>query len=95
MKPKKIERNDRYCYLSKNEVGGEKHFLITCPLYTPLRTTLENICKKNCTRFNSLNTEQKFIFIMSNENKQVLKILGKFIFDSLNLRGKVIEYFFT
>ena len=93
MKPK-IERNERLCYLCKNEIENEEHFLVTCPLYSPQRKILENACVENCNRYDHLNKEQKFIFIMSNENEDILKTLGKFVFNSMILREKIIEYFF-
>ena len=94
MRPK-IERNVRFCYLCKNVVENEEHFLLLCPLYTPERQILENVCKKNCNMYDSLNIEQKFVFIMSNENIDILKTLGKFIAGSMGLREKIIGYFFS
>ena len=94
VKPKKIDRDKRYCYFCKNEVEDEQHFLLSCPLYTALREKLENSCRLNCINYNSLNPEQKFIFIMSNENGLILKTLGKFIVESMNLREKMLDYFF-
>ena len=93
MKPK-IERNERLCYLCKNEIENEEHFLVSCPLYSPQRKVLEKACVENCNRYDYLSKEQKFIFIMSNENEDILKTLGNFIFNSMILREKIIEYFF-
>ena len=94
-KPKKIERNERFCYFCKNEVEDEMHFLTTCPLYAPARGILENACTTSFTRYESLNTDQKFIFIQSNEDQSIVKHLGKFVMESMNLREKIVEYFFT
>ena len=91
----KIEKNERKCYFCKAEVENEKHFLINCPLYSPLRLLLEKVCIEHCIRYNDLNDEQKFIFIMSNENENVIKALGKFISDSLILRDRMVIYFFS
>ena len=94
MRPK-IERNERFCHFCNNVVENEEHFLLMCPLYIPQRKTLEKVCRDNCNRYDALNSEQKFIFIMSNENNDVLKTLGKYTFDSMGLREKIIEYFYT
>ena len=93
-KPEKIERIDRKCVFCKNEVECEVHFLVDCPLYSPQRNLLDIIIIRTCSRFNNLNSEQKFIFIMSNENATIIKALGRYIIDSFNLRDKMIDYFF-
>ena len=94
MKPK-IERNQRWCFVCKNEIEDGEHVLIICPLYNPQRKFLEKACLENCNRYMHLNKEQKFIYIMSNENEEIIRSLGSFIFNSLKLREKIIEYFFT
>ena len=91
----KIDRDMRFCNLCKTLIEDERHFIITCPLYSKNRIILENACKNQSKWYNTMNHEQKFVFIMSNENKTILKILCKFIFDSMTLRNKIIEYFFS
>ena len=88
------DKKKRLCDLCKIEIEDEKHFLLICPLYSPKRIILENACRNTCSRYDSLDSEQKFIFIMSNENIEILKTLSKFIFDSMSLRDKIVEYFF-
>ena len=90
----KLERNERKCYLCKNQIENEEHFLINCPLFTPQRNRLENICKENCKRYDNLTQEQKFIFIMCNEKSEIIKALGEFVFNCLILREMIIDYFF-
>ena len=91
----KVERDKRFCNFCKIEIEDETHFLLLCPLYSPKRTVLQNACRINCSRFDSLTNGQKFIFIMSNENETILKTLSKFIYDSTILREKMMEYFFS
>ena len=93
LKPK-LERNARKCYMCKDKIEDEEHFLITCPLFSPQRKTLDNICKENCERYTNFTTNQKFVFIMSNENVNIIKALGQFVSNSLNLREQIIDYFF-
>ena len=94
-KPRKIDRKERYCYFCKNEVEDEKHFLLSCPLYTASREKLEHLCRLNSAFYDSYNTEQKFIYIMSNENGSIIKKLGNFVVESMTVRQKMIEYFFS
>ena len=74
MKPM-IERKKRFSYLCEAEIEDEHHFLLS-PLYSPKRIMLEIDCRKTCSRYDSYNNEQKFIFIMSNEDKDFLKTLS-------------------
>ena len=91
----KIEKIKRTCYFCKEKVENEEHFLLNCPQYCPQRKILENVCTENCIRYRNLTEEQKFIFIMSNENEMIIKALGKFLTDSFNIREKMIMYFFS
>ena len=93
LKPK-LERSARKRYMCKDKIEDEEHFLITCPLFTPQRKTLDNICEENCERYTNFITNQKFVFIMSNENVNIIKALGQFVSTSLNLREKIVDYFF-
>ena len=70
-------------------------FLVNCPLYSTQRKILEDICNENCTRYKHFTEEQKFIFLMTNENEKIVKALGKYIANSLNFREKTITYFFS
>ena len=90
-----IDRNNRYCKFCKNKIEDEQHFLINCPLYITERKNLEIICNKTCNKFETLTDEQKFIFIMSNENADIIKALGKFVFASMTIRDKMVTYFFS
>ena len=94
-KPVKIKREERFCNFCTKMVEDEKHFLMSCPLYTKERQKLENVCTTNCTLYSSMNIDQKFVFILSNENPFIIKHLGKFITESMTLREKLVEYFFT
>ena len=79
-----IERHERFCQFCKNIVE-----------YAPARGIFENVCISNCPRYETLNTDQKFIFILLNENPEIIKHLGKFVVESMTLREKLMEYFFT
>ena len=82
-----LERNDRKCFICKREVENEKHFLITCPLYENQREILFQTCRENSRHFDSLTSEEdKFIFIMTNEDANVIKSVAKFVSDSFKFR---------
>ena len=73
MRPQ-IERNNRKCFHCKGKIENESHFVISCPLYNAERESLFQICGENSLHFETMDDEQKFTFIMSNE----------FIFNSFN-----------
>ena len=70
----KIEREDRKCTLCTQTVEDECHFIINCPLYDNNRIELIQEVKKTCLNYDQMNDIQKFIFIMSNENENIVKI---------------------
>ena len=78
-------------YSCENEIENVEHFLIICPIYIAGRKCLENICNEICTRYEHLNENQKFIFLMSNENDKIIKALGKFISKSFIIREKILN----
>ena len=86
MRPR-LERNDRKCFVCNDKIENESHFLTECPLYENERNSLYQACRENCVNFDLLNTnEQRFCFIMTNENPHVIKELGKFIFHAFKVR---------
>ena len=85
MRPK-LERNDRKCFICKDEIEDECHFVIKCPLYTKERQILFNCCRDDSKHFDSQTPEEKFKFIFLNENPQIFINLAKFIFESRKTR---------
>ena len=92
----RLERSERRCFLCKDEIEDEKHFINKCPLYLIERAILFRSLQDNSANFDSLTSdEQKFIFIMTNEDSKVLNELSKYIYNSLVKRDKFILYFFS
>ena len=86
----KIERNQ--CVICKTEIEDELHFLIICPLYDEERATLFQQCRINSIHFDTtLNNQQKFIFIMSNECPIVVENLAKYVFNSFKIRNTFLS----
>ena len=90
MRPR-LERTDRKCFTCKDEVEDEMHFLIKCPLYRENREILFTVCQNNSIHFESMTTnKQKFIFLMTNENVDVINNLATFIFNATKIRDRVM-----
>lgn len=65
------------CDLGK--VEDEFHFILECPKYDSDRLIFFNIISNECNNFCKLSQEDKFVWIMSNENKILIKQLGIYI----------------
>ena len=72
---KKSPREERMCPLCSQEVEDEIHFVIQCPSKTIERNLLFAEILKTTPRFNSLDPASKFIFLMSQEDKSINKML--------------------
>ena len=89
MRPR-IERSERKCLVCVTEVENELHFVTQCPLYENERKALYQACQRNATAFEEIPTdEQKFIFILSNENTEVTNALAHFVCNSFDIRKSV------
>ena len=66
----KIPREHRYCRFCSNQVEDEIHMLINCQLYGNRDQWLHEIGVK-FPHFNTLDSHQKFIFLMTQEDEQI------------------------
>jgi len=78
------ERICRMCDLNKSE--DEHHFLIDCSAYVNLRGHMFTKISKNNLHFNSYTGDDKFIWLMSNENINDLLVTAQFIHQAMSLR---------
>ena len=65
-----------------NLVEDETHFMFHCTLYTNDRTAFFNKINQYTPGFHELEQHEKFIFLFTNHNSNILTWLGKFIYDS-------------
>ena len=86
----RLERFERKCPNCKNAVEDECHFITSCPLYSTGREVLYTEAKSNAPAFEEIPTDaQKFIFLLSNENTNLLITLAKFVNDSFKIRASI------
>jgi hypothetical protein len=64
---------------SSNQVEDELHFLLTCSALHNERESLIQCITDNCINFIKLANKDKFIWLMNNENKDILIILCSYI----------------
>ena len=60
------------CNLCKNNIEDEVHFLITCPLLEKFREPYIKNIKETYTNFSLLSDENKLIWLLSSEDKQII-----------------------
>ena len=84
------KRHDRKYFICKDDVEDENHFITNCPLYSNQRFPFNHLFKNN-RFFQLFNNEQKFIFIMTKENEDVMVELAKFIFSATKIREEAIK----
>ena len=87
----KIPRDERKCPHCKNEVENETHFLTQCTLYNEYRNKLYHEVRKTSNYFDNMTSEQKFIFIMTNENEKIMQNLAKYVSISMTKRSLTVS----
>ena len=73
-------------FISLDKVEDEIHFLVECPKYKEERDILFKDISTMCPNFINLSTDDKFLWLTSNEDLLILKNLGKFIIKGFELR---------
>ena len=73
----KTPRNERFCKKCKTgEIEDEMHFLLLCNHFETDRTNILDLVAGEVKNF---SCENKFFFLMNNENISILNAMGKFI----------------
>ena len=82
----KVPREDRKCE-ECNIIEDEIHFLIDCDKHAYQRESAFQAIQNIVPNFKEItNSKDKFIFLMSQENIKVSRILANFIFENLMIR---------
>lgn len=82
-----VPANQRICkQCNLNICEDEKHFILECPLYTPQRLSLFQSCINNNPFFIQYNTEQKFFWLFSNEDMNIISKVAEYISSCMPLR---------
>ena len=77
---KGIPRHDRMCTrCTDNTVEDERHFLFSCNHHTQEREALMSIINENCKNFSLLNIDAKLVWLLNNENIDILCALCTFL----------------
>ena len=87
----KLSRQNCLCQLCYSEnlqqVEDEVHFLFNCPWrkYISLRRNFISSMTKLVANFSKMNNNQKFIFTMSNENKEGISQFSMYVLGNIRI----------
>ena len=85
----KIPESMRICsHCSSNELENESHFVFHCNLHEQIRKTLFNDIILKYPEFDSLNEQNKILFLFNNIDPYICKRLGYFIFEAFQKRKR-------
>ena len=88
-----IPREHRTCKICRQQIESEYHFLMECTLYGS-RQSFFNEVSISVPQFQTLNSRQKFLFLMTQEDEQITDQLATLIQKWLSLRNLILTYFF-
>ena len=72
-----LQLHERICPICNSAVEDEIHFLCECPLYSHLRSSLFESAQNNDSNFSRIDLLDKFVYLMSNQQRTVMKYLSK------------------
>lgn len=82
-----LDREERVCqYCTKNVIEDEFHFLMECPLYIANREHFMTEIEKSNKNFKFLSKENKFSWLLINENEKIITLLSQFLLKCFNIR---------
>ena len=80
----KIEKTLRFCPFCPTYVESEKHFLLQCKAYTPIRDILMNNICNILPQFILLSEDEKFVSLLS--EKVCIQIVAPYIHNAFQIR---------
>lgn len=87
-----LERNKKTCLLcNQNCVEDESHFLTECPLYKEERNSFFHYVSILNKNFILLTKKDKFIWLMSNEDKIIITKLSEFLINAFKKRQNTLR----
>ena len=88
---KKLSLQERICQLCKVEVEDEKHFVMYCSKLEACRKPFFDKVNDICPMFNSMDTSDKFKFIMKSKDYDLNVLCVSFISELYNERNMLVN----
>ena len=84
-----IERDKRFCSSCKDKIEDETHFILECDMFKEARETFLNVTKDTYPNFETIPTsQQKLIFLQTNENCHFLETFARYLNTIYKLRSQ-------
>ena len=85
---KKLNVSDRKCKIcSQDFIEDEIHFIFECQRYKSERKILFSYIDGICPNFRYLSNENKLVWLMTNENVNVINVFAEYIYSLFQLRN--------
>ena len=81
----KIEKNLRFCPFCPTYIESEKHFMLQCKAYTPIRDILMNTVCNILPQFVFLSEDEKFVSLLSEE--VCIQVVAPYIHNAFQIRA--------
>ena len=85
----KVPRDLRLCRIC-NVVEDEEHFVTSCSINHGERSLLYSIMTNKIPYFGTLSDNENFLFLITNNDPQILTWFGKFLHRSFIIRNEVL-----
>ena len=85
-----LKVEDRICNTCNLNIEDELHFLMICLSLDNCRAKYFNIIKRLYTNFENLSTKDKFIWLLSCEDKEIILLTSKLLIDLFKERKQRI-----
>ncbi len=71
---------EKFKVCHSDEVEDEMHLIFDCSIYDSERVVFMGKIQETCKNFSELNKRNKFIWLLSNEDDNVISLLSNYIF---------------
>ena len=88
-----VPREDRRCHMCTTEVENEQHFMTDCKLYGSQSNFWNQVTSK-FPQTTNLSKENKFIFIMTQEDPEITELLLRTNYEQQQFRNFMCKYFY-
>ena len=68
----------------------ESHFFLDCSLFKINNDRIRLFMEREVTTFNIMNIKQQFVFLMINEDINIISFISDIVFENFQMREKMV-----